>query len=65
MSHKGMYVPNGWSLKRKKKKCVAYFQSLISRNRERKILLVRYKKIKHNKKVILCGLSWITSACDT
>ena len=50
MSHKGMYVPKGWSLKRKKKRCVAYFQTLIARIRERKILLVRYKKVKHNKK---------------
>lgn len=50
MFHKGLYVPKGWSLKRKKKRCVAYFQTLIAKIRERKILLVRYKKVKHKKK---------------
>ena len=34
MSHKGMYVPNGWSLKRKKKVCGLF--SIFNFQKQRK-----------------------------
>ena len=43
MSHKGMYVPKGWSLKRKKKVC-GLFSNFNCQNKRKKNTVSKVQK---------------------
>ena len=44
MSHKGMYVPKGWSLKRKKKKVCGLFSNFNCQNKRKKNTVSKVQK---------------------